>query len=94
MRIEGTAACPVGMTARICKNDQIVWPREATNSPYDVELTLIQGDELSFIVSDNGNRTRPDEDRKVVWDPVITYMKSVPPVWQPNRPSARDLAPA
>jgi hypothetical protein len=95
VRIEGTAACPVGMAARIYRNDEIVWPREATstmNSPHDFELTLIQGDELSFIVSDSGNRARSDEERKVIWDPVITYTKSVPPVWQSNRASARDLA--
>jgi hypothetical protein len=26
------------------------------------------------------------------WDPVVTYLQSVPAVWQPNSPSAQNLA--
>jgi hypothetical protein len=55
---------------------------------------VIQGDGITFVVAkkDPARKSVSPESNKLFWDPVITYTQSVPAVWQPNSPSAQNLA--
>lgn len=83
LRIEGAVH---GGSASIWLNHKPIWP-EAAGAAHDLQVTVIQGDAISFVVS-----PREGGEAKVFWDPVLTYTQSVPAIWKPNVPSADNLA--
>jgi hypothetical protein len=98
VRIEGTAICTGASSASIRLNKNKVWPDTPLDpqpkSPHDVTLTVIQGDVVSFVSARKdamGENSNP-ESMRVTWDPVITYLQSVPVVRQPNLAGSRNLA--
>ena len=90
IRIEGEAVRPPAIETRIYRNVEVVL--SADSAPHDFELTVIQGDAISFVASHRGDPVQAGGGRKVVWDPVVTYTESVPAVWQPNDAGDQDLA--
>jgi hypothetical protein len=95
VRLEGVAACPSTISSRIYLNDKLVWPEISAPSranQHDLELTVIQGDAIAFVVAGSTNQGKTEEERKAVWDPMITYTSSTPAIWQTNDPSDLDLA--
>ena len=102
VRIEGTATVSqAGGDASLLSvwlNSDKLWPEKpsASGEPstHDLKVTVIQGDAIAFVVArkESGQKSTAPEANKVFWDPVITYTQSVPPVWQPNSPSAENLA--
>jgi hypothetical protein len=80
VRVEGAPSS--SEVASIWLNSKKVWPGAADEKSHDLQLTVVQGESISFAVTK----------QKVQWDPVITYTESVPVVWQPNMPSAQNLA--
>jgi len=96
VRVEGAAiGSNANLAASIWLNSERLWQNAGATSGeagiHDLKLTVIQGDALDFRVA------RQDQSRKsgaenVQWNPVITFIQSVAEVWQPNPPSARNLA--
>jgi hypothetical protein len=87
-----------GISAIICLNSDKIWPDKnadgAQSATHDLKLTVMQGDAIAFVVAkkDPTSKSAIREPAKVFWNPVITYTQSVPTVWQPNPPSAQNLA--
>jgi F5/8 type C domain len=87
-----------GTLASIWLNWEKLWPDklapDGETATHDLKVTVIQGDAISFVVAkkDPTHKTANAEAHRVLWDPVITYARSVPAVWQPNPPSAQNLA--
>ena len=102
IRIEGTAISSEsnneGAFANIWLNSDKIWPNNNVGNgepaSHDLKLTVIQGDAIAFVVGgkDPASKSTISASTKVFWDPVITYTQSVPAVWQPNPPSAQNLA--
>jgi hypothetical protein len=100
VRIEGAVArepAADGTLAGIWLNMDKIWPVEIANGEpamHDLKLTVIQGDAIAFVVAkrDPDRKNAGPELSKVFWDPVITYTQGIPAVWQPNPPSAQNLA--
>jgi len=63
-------------------------------SSHELVLKVKQGDSISFVVGKtSSSRQETDaEDDKVVWDPVITFIKSIPATWTPNLQGNQNLA--
>ena len=85
------------ISVSIFLNSQKIWPDNATPgqiATHDMQVTVIQGDSIAFVVAKakSASASAAPESSKVTWDPVITYTKGVPAVWQGNSPSARNLA--
>ncbi len=80
--------------ASVLLNANQVWPQAAParagTLAHDLKMTVIQGDAVSFRVARKDPTGKVP--KKIRWDPVITYTRSVPEVWQPNSPSSRNLA--
>ncbi len=95
IRVEGAVLNKgANAVASIRLNSDQLWQNTATSaeaSLHDLKLTVIQGDAVAFLVA-RKDSTRKDGMERVQWNPVITYTQSVPEVWQPNQPSARNLA--
>jgi hypothetical protein len=79
-------------------NKDKVWPDDPLDSQpkasHDVTVTVIQGDVVSFVSARKdavGKNSNP-ESMRVTCNPVITYLQSVPAVWQPNAAGSRNLA--
>ncbi len=89
VRIEGHAVSQSAIETRIDRNGEVVL--SAGSTPDDFELTVIQGDAISFVASHRGDPAQAGEP-KVFWDPVITYKESIPAVWLPNDAGDQDLA--
>ena len=100
--VEGTVArselVDGSIPASIWLNSTKIWPDEISSSgepdTHDLKVTLIQGDAINFVVAKkdvSGKNANPQSNR-ILWDPVITYTQSVPPVWQANQSSAKNLA--
>ena len=102
IRIEGTVISSEsdneGAFANIRLNSDKIWPNNNVGNgepaSHDLKLTVIQGDAIAFVVGgkDPASKSTISASTKVFWDPVITYTQSVPAVWQPNPPSAQNLA--
>jgi hypothetical protein len=98
VRIEGTANCAEDTVADIRLNNDKIWPDDLSNSQptasHDVTVTVIQGDVINFLVATKGipGKSSSPESNRVTWDPVITYLKSVPAVWQPNAAGSQNIA--
>jgi hypothetical protein len=103
VRVMGTTSCEEQSSSQsILLNSNVVWKPEETgaNHAHDFRLTVIQGDAIAFVVSRNlvsknsvsNNKEGQATPKKTCWDPVITYLESVPEVWQPNAPSSANLA--
>ena len=84
--------------ASIWLNSEKIWPdtnaANGESATHDLKTTVIEGDSIAFVVAkkDSTRKNSSPESNKVFWDPVITYTQSVPAVWQPNPPSAQNLA--
>ncbi len=98
VRVEGTVtgyeSSDNGALASIWLNSERIWPDKNASgeiATHDLKLTVIQGDAIAFTVAkkDAASKTASP---KILWDPIITYTQSVPAVWQPNPPSAQNLA--
>jgi hypothetical protein len=93
VRVEGTVSNePAGSAAaRLLRGTQELWQAAAPfpDAParHDLETEVAQGDTISFVAASVAGGTG-----KVLWDPVITYVRSEPPVFRPNPPSDRNLA--
>ncbi|MGA9798282.1 MAG: discoidin domain-containing protein [Terriglobales bacterium] len=97
VRIEGSVSSESeGDVASIRLNSDKLWPANnlgnGAASTHDLKVTVIQGDAISFVVAKKDPANKTAASSKVFWDPVITYTQSVPAVWQPNPPSAQNLA--
>ncbi len=101
VRVEGSVSREPGAggaVASIWLNSDKLWPdKEASGGEaltHDLKVTVIQGDAIFFVVakSDAAGKGSNSLPSKVFWDPVITYTQSVAAVWQPNPPSAQNLA--
>jgi hypothetical protein len=102
VRIEGAIASGEtssdNFLASVWLNSEKIWPgrngSSGNSSIHDLKVTLIQGDAITFVVAkkDPARKSVSPESGKLFWDPVITYTQSVPAVWQPNSPSAQNLA--
>jgi len=101
IRIEGRMAIDQfggdGVSASIWQNGAKLWlARLITHgqpASHDVTVKVEQGDAICFMAEKDAvvKNVKPDSD-KLTWDPVITYVRSVPGVWRPNRPSSQNLA--
>jgi hypothetical protein len=96
VRVEGSVSSESdGDVASIWLNSDKLWPDKNLANPgasaHDLKVTVIQGDAISFVVAKK-DANKASASSKVLWDPVITYTQSVPAVWQPNPPSAQNLA--
>ena len=102
VRIEGTVkgheAVADGVVFSLWLNSEKIWPHAEMiarqSASHDLNATVIEGDTLAFVVADKnaGQRTADPEANKVTWDPVITYVESVPAVWKANSPGSENLA--
>jgi hypothetical protein len=97
VRVEGSVGSESdGEVASIWLNSERIWPdKNLANggvSTHDLKVTVIQGDAIAFVVAKKDPANKASASSKVFWDPVITYTRSVPAVWQPNPPSAQNLA--
>jgi hypothetical protein len=96
VRIEGRATHAEDTSAAIRLNSDKLWPDDRSSSQptamHDLTVTVIEGDVISFWMAGKTEKSTNFEPRKVTWDPVITYIQSVPAVWQPNPPSSQNLA--
>ncbi len=102
VRIEGTAISgesdSEGALVSIWLNSDKIWPDKNVDhgepATHDLKLTVIQGDAITFVVGgkDPASKSAISASTKAFWDPVITYTQSVAAVWQPNAPSAQNLA--
>ncbi len=106
VRVEG-GALRTGMDSEslvpsiVLKSEQ-VWPpknaadgnaAEGNAATHDLQLTVAQGDALAFVVSRKpGSSKERCDSTRMVWDPVITYTRSSPAVWQGNPPGKQNLA--
>lgn len=92
VRVEGEVATdpPGSASARLLKGTEELW-QAGSKEPeaparHDLKIEVAQGDTLSFVAALKG------EIGKVLWDPVITYLRSEPPVFRPNPPGDENLA--
>jgi len=102
VRIEGivTARETSGANtlASIRLNSEKIWPDKnapsGESTTHDLKVTLVQGDAIAFVLArkESAGKSTSSESNQVFWDPVVTYAQSVPAVWQPNAPSAQNLA--
>jgi hypothetical protein len=97
VRVEGAVSSESdGEVASIWLNSDRIWPdKNLANgraSDHDLKVTVIQGDAIAFVVAKKDPANKASASSKVFWDPVITYTQSVSAVWQPNPPSAQNLA--
>jgi hypothetical protein len=100
IRVEGTASWTESTDAvesSIFLNSEKIWPVAVTSgrtASHDLQLTVIQGDSVAFVVRKNKTVSTHADDAtlKVSWDPVVTYTKSVPAIWRANSPSSQNLA--
>jgi hypothetical protein len=87
-----------GALTSIWLNSEKIWPDKnaASGEPatHDLKLTVMQGDAIAFVVTkkDPASKSATTASTNVFWDPVVTYTQSIPAVWQPNSPSAQNLA--
>jgi hypothetical protein len=96
VRVEGAAfSNNPNVAATIWLNGEQLWQEAAGASGvpavHDLKVTVIQGDALDFRVARRDQSARNGAE-KIHWNPVITFIQSVPPVWQPNSPSGHNLA--
>jgi F5/8 type C domain len=97
VRVEGAVtseSASDGTVASIWLNSDKIWPEKIANgeaASHDLKLTVIQGDAIAFVVAKKDPASKTGSN-KVFWDPVMTYTQGVPAVWQPNPPSAQNLA--
>ncbi len=94
VRVEGAVVADSagdGAVASIWLNSDKLWAGEAT---HDLKVTVMQGDAIIFLIAkkDSSRKSTASDSNKVFWDPVITFTQSIPAVWQPNPPSAQNLA--
>jgi hypothetical protein len=71
-------------------NAKELWKAGAqlSSSTHDVTVQVNQGDAVSFVATmDSGSQSC-----RIAWDPVITYVQSLPTEWRPNPPSGQNLA--
>ena len=98
VRVEGAVtsgeSSDSGAVASMWLNSEKIWPDKNASgeiASHDLKVTVVQGDALVFVVAKKDPSSK-SASPKVFWDPVITYTQSVPAVWQPNPPSAQNLA--
>jgi hypothetical protein len=96
IRVEGAPRSnDANSVSTVFLNSNQVWQNGGAaneqSGAHDLQLTVLEGDAVFFRVArkDNGQKI---SDERVLWNPVITYMKSVARTWQPNPPSADNLA--
>ena len=98
VRIEGKATGQTGASIGIALNGETLWTRKSDtggkSEMHDLTTTLIQGDTLSFEAGRSSGSSSATEAKagSISWDPVVTYLQSVPAIWQPNAASGEDLA--
>ena len=98
VRVEGKVSFDTnandGVFVQVQENNEELWHSKLLSKGYsamhDLTVKVEQGDAISFVAgmkaASGTNAT------KVMWDPVITYIKSQPAVWKPNPPSGKNLA--
>lgn len=92
VRVEGEVATdpPGNASARLLKGTEELWQEDSKGGEalarHDLKIEVAQGDTISFVTALKG------EKGKVLWDPVITYLRSEPPVFRPNPPGDENLA--
>jgi hypothetical protein len=96
VRIEGAPICGGDVSASVWLNADSLWSSDSApdgkTASHDLNCTVMQGDAISFIVTKKTLSQPSSESSKATWDPVVTFASSVPTVWIPNQPSARNLA--
>lgn len=102
IRVEGKAgmeraggdAVPIA----IWQNSATLWPARLLTArepaAHDLTVEVEQGDAICFMAArrDPTVKSSSPDSVKVIWDPVITYIRSTPAVWRPNPPSRQNLA--
>lgn len=94
VRVEGTvifdANNAFAARALLLHNTKQKWSAKPGQSDsHDILIDIKQGGTIDFVVEAEPAKT---VQTKTVWDPVITYTKSVSGNWKPNVPSPQNLA--